>query len=277
VSPPTALLIGIVASGLVAAAAWRLLHSPLLAALAAAIFASSPIVLACFSTDVRLVVSMLVPVAWLVAMLVAVERTDARAAGVAGVVAALGLYLRPASLVTMPLLMACGAAGIAMRHDRAVATRQVAWLLAAFTAVAIPAAFQLAVRPSQLTELILHHGLYDATTYNPLQGLREMFSWVGLVARSEAYWNYFDPSPWFFSDARVFLAPIALPVALGVYRLMVPITAPSWLVLSGLAVAAVPHMLIARPVDQSRLLMAAPFVALLAAAGIAWVARAARR
>ena len=265
------------ASALVAAAAWRMLHSRLLAALAAAIFLSSPIVLAGLSTDLRRAASMLVPVAWLLAMLVSVERTDARAAAVAGVIAALGLYLRPASLITMPLLMACAAAGIAIRHEKAIALRQLAWLAAAFTAVATPAAIALASQPSQVTQLILSHGLYDATTYNVLQGLREMFSWVGLVARSEAYWNYFDPSPWFFSDARVFLAPLALPVALGLYRLMVPVTAASWLVLSGLAVAAVPHMLIARPVDQSRLLMAAPFVPLLAVAGIAWVARAARR
>ena len=274
---PTTLLIGAVSGGLVAAAAWRLLHSRLLALLAAVFFLSSPTVLSCFAADTRLVAAMLVPVAWLLAMLVALERTDAAAAVAAGVIAGLGMYVRPASLITMPLLAAAGVAAILLRQPRPLALRQVVWLTASFMVVATPMAIGLISQPSRLTEMILGYGLYDASRYNVLQGMREMFSWVGLVARSEAYWNYFDPAVWFFADSRMFLAPLAVPVALGVYHLVVPITPPSWLVISGLAVAAVPHMLMARPIDQSRLLIAAPFVALVAAVGVASVARAVRR
>ena len=274
---PTTLLIGAVSGGLVAAAAWRLLHSRLLALLAAVFFLSSPTVLSCFAADTRLVAAMLVPVAWLIAMLVALERTDAAALVVAGLIAGLGMYVRPASLITMPLLAAAGAVAILMRQPRPLALRQVVWLMASFAVAAAPLAIGLISQPSRLTEMILANGLYDASRYNVLQGMREMFSWVGLVARSQAYWNYFDPAVWFFADSRVFVAPLAVPVAIGVYHLVVPITPPSWLVICALAVAAVPHMLMARPIDQSRLLMAAPFVALVAAVGVASAARAVRR
>jgi hypothetical protein len=274
---PLTLLIGAVSGGLVAAAAWRLLHSRLLALLAAVFFLSSPIVLSCFATDTRLVASMLLPVAWLISMLVALERKDAAAAVVAGLIAGLSMYVRPASLITMPLLAAAGAAAILMRQPRPLALRQVLWLTASFIVVAAPITIGLISQRSRLTEMILTYGLYDASRYNVLQGMREMFSWVGLVARSEAYWNYFDPAVWFFADSRVFLAPLAVPVALGLYHLVVPITPPSWLVISGLAVAAVPHTLMARPIDHSRLLIAAPFVALVATAGVAWAVRAVRR
>ena len=274
------------AGGLVAAAAWRLLQSRVMAALAAVIFITSPITVAGFAADARQLAAILPWLVWLVAMLWALERADARAAAVGGVAAAAGLYLGPAGLVTMPLLVLCGLAALFMCQPRPIAMRQGTWLVAAFVAAAVPPMVRIAADPSALTQLINHHGLYDASKYNPLQGLREIFSWVGLVARSEAYWNYYDPAVWFFSgstlqshilDARVFFAPLVLPVAFGLYRLMVPLTAPSWLLLSGLAVAPVPHMMLARSLEPGRLLVAAPFVAIIAAAGCAYAIAAIRR
>lgn len=282
----TGSIIAAMAGGLVAAAAWRLFRSRAMAALAAVIFVSSPIAVAGFAADARQLAAVLPWLAWLVAMLWSLERADARAAAIGGLAAAAGLYPGPAGLVTMPLLVLCGVAALFMRQPRPIAIRQAAWLAGAFVAAGLPLAFRMAADPSSLTQLIIHHGLYDASKYNPLQGLREIFSWVGLVARSEAYWNYYDPAVWFFSgstlqshllDARVFFAPLVLPVAVGLYRLIVPLTAPSWLLLSGLAVAPVPHMMIARSIEPGRLLVAAPFVAIVAAAGCAYAIAAVRR
>ena len=93
--------------------------------------------------------------------------------------------------------------------------------------MAIPFAIYLVLHPEYWRDRIMAHGLYDAHRYNLLQGAREMFSWVGLTARTEVYYDSFNPALLFLSGGgieksltspQVFLLPFA--AVIGTYGLL---------------------------------------------------------
>lgn len=270
-----AFVIGTVSGGLLGLAAIRIFRSPWPAAAAVALFLSAPLVSDGLWRGSPLPLEMLGIAGWLVAMQLAVERTAWWPALCAGALAGAGLYTRTGAMVTMPLLVMVGALAITQSDVTAARGRRIGALVGAFLVAAIPLLVRHGVNPDLFRNLVLAHGLYDASRFNVLQGLREIFSWVGLVARSEVYYDFFNPALWFLSgasvrehvaDPRAFVIPYLVLVPAGVFAL---IRRPSlaWLVLGAIAVAPVPVALLARRPAVSHLLPIATLVTLVAVAG----------
>lgn len=233
----------------------------------------------------------LLPLAGLLGWLGAVaafERTrHSRWLALAGAALAVATVGTGSGAVTAPLLLAVTVVALAaIDHSTPVPLPVAALPLAAFLVAIAPLLIYLAINPQWYFDHIHAYGLYDTSRFNVLQGVREVTSWVGLTARSEAYWHYFDPSFLFFSgrtlgDALttpgIFLLPFAvlLPVgAVAVFSLLPPRTATAlvaWFLLSPAAGA-----LIARPPFPTRLMLIVPAAAMLAYAGFVHL-RAGRR
>ena len=146
-----------------------------------------------------------------------------------------------------------------------------------FLVTAIPFAIYVAINPSWYYDRVTAYGLYDTVRFNPLQGAREVMSWVGLTERSASYWHYFDPALLFLSGRtfgealtapRVFLLPflVLLPLGMaGVWSQIPRRTAV--LLVAAFVLAPVGGALIARPPSPSRLILLGPPAAMLAYGG----------
>ena len=271
-----ALVIGTVSGGLLGMTAIRIFRSPWPAAAAVALFLSAPLVSDGLWRGGPLSLEMPVLAGWLLAMQLAVEKTAWWPPLVAGAVASAGLYTHTGAMVTMPLLVIVGALAVTQTDVTGARGRRILALVGAFLAAAIPLLIRYSVNPDVFRNLVLAHGLYDASRFNVLQGLREIFSWVGLVARTEVYYDFFNPALWFLSgasvrahvaDPRAFVVPYLVLVPAGVYALISRRRSQAWLVLGAIAIAPVPVALLARRPAVSHLLPIAPLVTLLAVAG----------
>lgn len=209
----------------------------------------------------------------------AFERTHhwkwlALAGGALGVTTAAGGN----GVVTAPLLLAVTVIALVMINQGApVRSTRAVLPVAAFLVVIGPLLIYLAINPQWYLDRVHGYGLYDASRFNVLQGMREITSWVGLTARSEVYWHYFDPSFLYFSGRTLvdaltkpgmFLLPFAvlLPVgAFAVFTLLpsrVATALVAWFFMSPAAAA-----LVAQPPVASRLILIVPAAAMLAYAG----------
>lgn len=243
--------------------------------LAAALFATMPLVVHAVQHSQLF----LMPVPFILAWLIAIEcdrsAPDGPWMACAGAALGLGLLSHEAAFVMMPALLALtlafaiAAAGFDRRH---------AVLIVSFAIAVIPAALFLLFHPTYLTDHIRQRGLFDTERFTMLQGMREMTSWVGLTARSESHWDYLDPALLFLSrhnirDAfrhpDVFLVPLAVCLPFGVYRTAaVAPTLTGWLMLGAFVLAPLaPAMLAERPVAGHLLLMA-PVAAVIATRGL---------
>ena len=67
----------------------------------------------------------------------------------------------------------------------------------------------LVLHPEDFRSTVNALHLYDANRLNPLQGVRDMASWIGLTARSDVYYDYFNPA-FLFITGHVLLWPLAI-------------------------------------------------------------------
>ncbi len=186
-----------------------------------------------------------------------------------GVALGLGLYTSPAAMVMMPAFLAITLA--VLIHGRAASWRHGALCLGAFLVCASPMLVTWLRHPEQLRLAINSHHLYDADRYNVLQGAREVGSWVGLTARSEVYWDYFNPA-FLFLAGGVLFPPMIVLMPLGLYALLRESPAPlTRLWLAGLAVAPLAAALTAEAPIPARAIYITPFAALIAAAGVQYL------
>ena len=192
----------------------------------------------------------------------------------AGAAAAQMIYMHRAGLVMAPVYAAVAAAVLVPRRDR---IRAIAALAAGFALVALPWAVATLRDPQPLTAAINAYGLYDANRFNPLQGMRELTSWIGLTVRSEVYWDCFNPALLFLGrgglaqslvGSGVFLLPFALPLVRGLIAYVFhPRDAMDWLVLGAFVAAPAAAALIAQPPTAPRLILLAPVAAIIATRG----------
>jgi 4-amino-4-deoxy-L-arabinose transferase-like glycosyltransferase len=191
----------------------------------------------------------------------------------AGGAAAMMLYVHLAGFVMAPVYLAVGALVLLPRRDRIVA---IGALAGGFALVASPWAIRWLRDPGLLREAINAYGLYDADRFNLLQGMREMTSWTGLTVRSEMYWDSFNPAVLFLGTgnfahsligSKVFLLPFALPLALGLAGYVLHPRGPiDKLVLWSFVAAPLAAALIAQPTPP-RLILLAPAAAIIATRG----------
>lgn len=185
---------------------------------------------------------------------------------VAGAVLGLGLYSSPAAIVMMPVYLALTVAIFAYR--RVTSWTQLGVCVAAFAVAAAPLAVSWLRDPGLFRDLINAHHLYDADRFTVLQGIREMASWVGLTARSEVYWDYFNPA-FLFLTRGVLLPPLVVLLPAGLFRLLRDEPSPlEQLLLAGFAVAPLAASLSAEPPVPGRIIFLTPFASVIAAIGL---------
>ncbi len=191
-----------------------------------------------------------------------------------GAVLGLGLYTSLSAVVMMPVYLVITIA--ILIHGRVAPWRQGAICLAAFLVCASPLLIAWLRHPEELRAAINSHHLYDADRYNVLQGAREITSWVGLTARSEVYWDYFNPAFLFLTGGVLFPPRMAL-LPVGLFALLREPTTPlTRLWLAGLAVAPLAAALTAETPIPARALYITPFASIIAAAGVRYLLTLAR-
>jgi 4-amino-4-deoxy-L-arabinose transferase-like glycosyltransferase len=197
----------------------------------------------------------------------------------------LGVYSYIAALVLMPIYFALTCV-IALRRDDGYRTYAVAF--AGFVWPMVLLVVWIAAHPSVYAEQVKRYNLYDSARFGPLQGVREIFSYVGLTARSSVYGDYFNPSFLFVAggsslvnstrQAGVFLAPMAVFLPVGIYAVLVPPRARHRVLLvAGLAAAPIAAALVPGAYAVDRVLVMIPFAVLLATIGIRHVWEASAR
>lgn len=241
----------------------------LLTVLSAAVFLLTPLLWQLAGTNPLALLPLLPVIAWLVVSARWLQ-TGAVAWGIgAGVALGLGLYSSQAAVVMMPAFLAITLAILIL--GRVAPWRQAAICLAAFLLCASPMFVTWLRHPEQLRLAINSHHLYDADRYYPWQGAREIASWVGLTARSEVYWDYFNPA-FLFLTGGVLLPPLVALLPLGLLVLLrEPSTPLTRLWLAGLAVAPLAAALTAETPIPARAIYITPFAAIIAAAGVQYL------
>ena len=271
-------IVWLLSIGLIYALVARSLSSRWYGAAAAALFASTPLVWFAARAGSSALYQLPIVIGWLFCIDRFRSEPKARNLAAAGAVLALGLYTYPAAIVTMPVLLVVSVVVLAAAGGLAVSDRRLGAMLAAFVAVAIPFMIYLVLHPEYLRDRIVGHRLYDADRYNGLQGAREMFSWVGLTARTEVYYDSFNPALLFLSgggivksltNPQVFLLPFAALLAVGFHRILTRPSPPAaWLAVGGFFAAPIAAALTAQPPVPSRLLLLAPFAVVIGTYGL---------
>lgn len=268
----------LISTGLIYALGARLFSSRTYGVVAAACFASTPMVI----LAIRGGSDSLDQLPFVIGWLLCVDRFRisgaARDLAGAGALLGLGVYGYWAAIVMMPVYLAITVLALVLAADLRLADRRIAALLVAFVVAVAPMVAYVAMHPEYLRDRILAYGLYDANRYNILQGAREVFSWVGLTARSEVYYDYFNPAFLFLSGGgvarslarpQVFHLPYVLLMGAGLHRIVtraVPLTAR--LAIAAFLVAPAAAALTAQPPLAARAVLMAPAAALIAAYGV---------
>jgi len=177
-----------------------------------------------------------------------------------------GVYTSQAAVVMMPLYLVLTVA--VMAHARAAPLRHVVLLAAAFFVVAAPFAVSLLRHPEGFRDTVNAYHLYDANRFSLRQGVREMASWVGLTARTEVYYDYFNPA-FLFLTGRVLLFPLAVLLPVGIGHMVSSETVPiARLSIAGFVVAPFAASLTAQAPTPGRILFITPFAAIVSAYGM---------
>jgi hypothetical protein len=250
---------------LVYLAAARMLASKVFGALAALLFVATPLLWAQFGNDPRSLLPLVAVSGWLFAF----SQFDAGRGlwwiAVAGGVLGAGLYTTPAAAVMMPVY-ALVTAGVLVHRDRTT-FRALEVFALTFAVMSIPLAWMLFGPEDRLRITANTLRLYDANRFSVLQGIREMASWVGLTARTEVYYNHFNPA-FLFLTGGVLLPPLILLIPIGLHHLLDKATPSTLLVLLGFLAAPAAAALLAEQPIPRRILFITPFAALVAAYGV---------
>ena len=205
-------------------------------------------------------------VGWLLAV---AHFQDTRApwwSAVAGGVLGVGVYTSLAAAVMMPLYLLLTIAVVA--HARAFPLRQLGAFLVAFSVAVSPFAVFLFLHPEHFRNTVNAFHLYDANRFSVRQGVHEMVSWVGLTARSEVYYDYFNPA-FLFLTGRVLLLPLVVLVPAGLYQILADETTPlARLSLAGFLAAPFAASLTAERPTPGRILFITPFAAIVSVYGV---------
>jgi hypothetical protein len=184
----------------------------------------------------------------------------------AGASLGLGVYTSHASAVMMPLYLLLTIAVFA--HADRAQWRRLGLLVAAFCVAAGPLAVSLVRHPERFRDTVNAYHLYDANRFNLRQGVREMVSWVGLTARSEVYYDYFNPA-FLFLTGQVLLLPLAVLIPAGLWQIVAAETSPmARLSMAGFFAAPFAASLTAEAPIPGRILFVTPFAALVSAYGL---------
>lgn len=198
----------------------------------------------------------------------------------AGATLGFGMYSYHASPVMMPLYLTMTVGLLLAISDRPLdGVKPAAWAVLGFAILALPFAVFVATHPEYIRGEVNAYSVFDATNLNLYHGFREIVSWVGLTARSEVYYDYFNPSFLFFSGgsslieatqrAGVFLLPFAIFLPAGVYRLLKHETTPfAWLLIAGFLTAPAAAALVVEAYATRRILPMLPFASIIAAYGV---------
>jgi len=151
----------------------------------------------------------------------------------------------------------------------AVTTRaRLGLLVAAFCLTVAPFAVSLLLHPERFRNTVNAYHLYDANRFNVRQGVHEMASWVGLTARSEVYYDYFNPA-FLFLTGRVLLLPLAVLLPAGLFQIVSDETTPlARLSMAGFLAAPFAASLTAEAPTPGRILFITPFAAIVSAYGL---------
>src|SRR6266511_2682697 len=221
----------------------------------------------------------LYPLPFVVAWLLALARFQSTRAAwwlvAAGVALGLGVYTSIAAAVMMPAYLLVTVAVLA--YSQAASIPQLTAFVGAFGVTALPFAAGMALHPEVFRATIKAHRLYDADRFNILQGARERASWVGLTARSEVYWDYFNPA-FLFLTGGVLLLPLVVLIPIGLYRAAAKESSPlARIVIAGFFAAPLAALLAAEPPTPGRILFVTPLAAIVSTYGVAeiavWVSR----
>jgi hypothetical protein len=237
-----------------------------LGAVAGGLFVSMPLLLQNTATLPASLI--LIEVMWLAAV-DSFQRTDNRRWLIAAaIILAAGMALDADALIVLPALGA-GTALTLLLIDRPspLPARSLLLPVVAGAAAIAPLAIYLAMHPEWIAARANAYGLYDAQRFNPLQGVREITSWVGLTARSETYWHYLDPA-FLFLSGGVFLVSTSVLLAVGIAKALAQPQRLQTLLVIGLLAAPLPGALLVRGPVAARFMPAAPFAALLMALGL---------
>jgi hypothetical protein len=188
---------------------------------------------------------------------------------IAGAFLGVGVYASYASMVMMPLflLLTIAVAG----HARVLPPRGIGIMVAAFLVAVSPVAAFLIRHPEAFRDTVNAFHLYDAHRFNLRQGVREMASWVGLTARTEVYYDYFNPA-FLLLTGRVLLFPMAVLLPVGLLQIASDETTPlARLSMAGFFAAPLAASLTAQAPTPGRILFLTPFAAIVSAYGIKWL------
>jgi hypothetical protein len=250
------------AVALIYLAAARLLASKALGALVAVLFAATPLLWTLFAQDPRSLLPLVAVSGWLFAF----SQFDAGRGlwwiGVAAAALGLGLYTTPPAGVMMPVYALITA--VALVHRDKTSLRAVAVFSLIFALSAIPLAWMLFGPEDRLRTTVNTLRLYDANKLNVLQGIRDMASWVGLTARTEVYYNYFNPA-FLFLTGGVLLPPLIVLIPIGLFHLIDRATPAALVVLLGFLAAPAAAALLAEQPIPRRIFFITPFAAIVSA------------
>ena len=208
--------------------------------------------------------------------MVALSRRPTRGTiGVAAALIALSVYSQPGGAVAVPVLILAHAA--VLRSHKWVAA-DVATAAGAAAVVLAPAIVWLIRFPSTYPDTFGSWFLHAALIRNPWQWAISLTNPNTLGGFFFAYWDFFSPAHLFLRDTRparagVFLAPVALLVAIGIRRLAwsresdptTVLARAALIVFVGIPAAAA---LFKEPRAVERALAIVPAAAILAAYGI---------
>ncbi len=187
-----------------------------------------------------------------------------------------GFYCYISSIVMMPIYFLMTLMWLYMRREP---PQSYAAAALGMGPLLLPFAIWIARHPTAYAATVDKYGLYDSSDLNPVQGLRSAFSFLSVGERLSHFWNYFDPSLLFFGSGikvqfstnlvGVFLLPLAVFMALGVYAVLKRRSEPFYLiVLLGFITAPIAASI---PTEENAIFRALgllPFGVLLATAGL---------
>lgn len=257
----------LVAAGMLFTVGTRLFGGTRSGAIAMATFLTTPLIWYAARSAPHALYPLPFVAGWLIAVANLQQRRDAWWwAAIAGGMLGLGVLTAPAAAVMMPLYLLMTLA-LAAFH-RSLDLRQLLSMTAAFLAAASPALVMVIRDPNAFRQLVIAYRLYDAQRFNVLQGVREMTSWVGLTARSEVYYDFFNPA-FLFLTTRGLLFPLAVLLPIGLWRLLTSETTVfARLSLLGFVAAPFAASLSAEAPTPGRILFLVPFATLVSMYGL---------
>jgi dolichyl-phosphate-mannose-protein mannosyltransferase len=272
----TGVLAGVLSTVLMYGVGARVFRSHWFGLAAAGVFALTPLQVVQSQLGAGPMWALPFVIGWLLCVVRFSESSEPRWLLAAGAILGCGLYSHLTALVMMPLYLASTMVLLASVRERPA--RPLTMLIAGFGLAAMPGALFIAQHPEYFRNNVNRFHIYDANRFDLVHGLREVVSWVGLTARSENYYDYFNP--WFLflqgnslleslRQPRVFLLPLAVLLPAGLYALASRERTPAaWLVMGGFLVAPSAASLVAEPYVARRIVFMIPFAAIIATYGI---------